>query len=754
MAAIVALAAADDNSFAAVLALAANDPIPAALVEAGVNPNARDDRGRTVLHHAMWWRDSHALAALAALVEAGADLNALDGYGDTPLHRAVQQTNAAMIAALVAAGADIEAPDTLGQTALQLAAFNGLPETVAALVEAGAGPDARDPRGQTALHLAANRDYQQPTATGFLSTLAVIAVLLEAGADPDVLDNFGNTPLHTAAAVNYRAATGILLALGANWTSDSDADPADVNARIVAMELFQGPMVWQWELVDSQAAADGPGTGDGSTVDHAKTLLHRATTMAVRIGSESPEPTPELSVSLSDADGRAWAAQAELVQDPQIVLVPGTSQSGLWETEYVYELPTAWADSGHRAILAVDRYNRLDETDENDNTATLTMDGHALEALDVTFVPIVFSGDPPDIDTDTYMAVIGDLLPIGDYRAQVGPLLDLSDRNLGLIDEELSTQTALNELLHRWNAEASENEYYHGLLSTAELDLGFGGRALAPGKVAVAGAINERCEPEREFCGSGSHAHELGHNFGLHHAPGGCGETDPIDLDYPYAGAGIGPRRGWVGSRNVFVIPGGFSPNYDVMSYCTPRFVSDYNYNKMVDHRLGVENRPNDSGRLGPSLEIGPMSSVAPSMTTLAAPFAAQSTTTGAASFLAQAPLPVEAQTTDASRPSIAITGAIDEFGLWSIMRTDASTRPPRPPSTGGDYFFTLLDTNWQEIHREPMGLLTPTHGATPKAWAVRVPVPESPPAFVAVLDTQGTPLFIEPISVPVATGP
>ena len=746
MAAIVALAEAEHNSFAAVLALAANDPDPGALVEAAVNPNARDDRGRTVLHHAIWWRDSHALAALAALVEAGADLNALDGGGDTPLHRAVQQTNAAMIAALVAAGADVEAPDTGGQTALQRAAFDGQPEMVAALVEAGAGPDAQDPRGQTALHLAANRDYRQPTATGFLSTLAVIAVLLEAGADPDVLDNFGNTPLHTAAAVNYRAATGILLALGAKWTIGSDSDPAEVNARIVAVELFQGPMVWQWTLVGSQAA------GEASIADHAKTLLHRATTMAVRIGSESSEPMPELSVSLSDADGRAWAGQADPVQRPQIVFLPGTSESGLWETEYVYELPADWANSGHRATIAIDPYNRLDETDENDNTATLTMDGHAAPVFDVTFVPIVFSGEPPGIDTGTYMTVIGDLLPIGDYRAQVGPLLDLSGRNLGDSNPELSTQTALTELLHRWNAEAGENEYFHGLLSTDELGLGFGGLAFAPGKVAVTGAINERCLPEREFCGRGTHAHELGHNFGLHHAPGGCNETDPIDFAYPYAGAGIGPRRGWVGSRDVFVNPGTFSPNYDLMSYCIPRFVSDYNYNKMVDHRLGVTEQPETPVRLGPSLRIGPMSSVAPSMITLAAPYAAQSASAPAALSLAQAALPVEAEPAGVSGPSIAITGAIDEFGLWSIMRTDASTQPPRPPSTGGDYFFTLLDASWQEIYREPMDLLTPAHGATPRAWAVRVPVPEPPPAFVAVLDTHGTPLFIEPISAPATT--
>ena len=80
---------------------------------------------------------------------------------------------------------------------------------------------------------------------------------------------------------------------------------------------------------------------------------------------------------------------------------------------------------------------------------------------------------------------------------------------------------------------------------------------------------------EREFCGDGVQAHEIGHNFSLVHAPGGCNETEPIDRDYPYARARIGPRRGWVSSRNVFVNPGG-------------------------------ADQPGDSERRGPSLEIGP----------------------------------------------------------------------------------------------------------------------------------------------------
>ena len=95
------------------------------------------------------------------------------------------------------------------------------------------------------------------------------------------------------------------------------------------------------------------------------------------------------------------------------------------------------------------------------------------------------------------------------------------------------------------------------------------------------------------------------------------------------------------------------------------------------------------------------------------------------------------------------LRAAVDEYGLWSIGQLDASTQPPRSPRTGDQYFFTLQDAFQREIYREPMSLLTPVHGETRRSWAVRVPVPEQTPAFLTILDAQGTPLFIESIEMP-----
>ena len=93
----------------------------AALVKVGFDSNARDARtrgGQTPLHVAARNND---LAVVSALVEAGFDPNAQNEKGATPLHFAVLMSNAAMVEALVKAGADPNVRNEEGQTPRDLA---------------------------------------------------------------------------------------------------------------------------------------------------------------------------------------------------------------------------------------------------------------------------------------------------------------------------------------------------------------------------------------------------------------------------------------------------------------------------------------------------------------------------------------------------------------------------------------------------------------------------------------------------------
>jgi hypothetical protein len=75
-------------------------------------------------------------------------------------------------------------------------------------------------------------------------------------------------------------------------------------------------------------------------------------------------------------------------------------------------------------------------------------------------------------------------------------------------------------------------------------------------------------------------AHELGHAMGREHAPCGISDPNDTDPDYPYPNAGMGGRYGYDFDLMKLVKP---KPARDVMSYCTPVWISDYTYRALFD---------------------------------------------------------------------------------------------------------------------------------------------------------------------------
>ena len=150
--------------------LNSNPAVVIALLEAGADPNGRDDGGWTPLHSAAG-NDDNPEEIIAALVERGADPNARGKELDaTPLHSAAADNgNPGAIVALLKAGADPNAQITneqfveeipiLGKTPLHLAVIvNDNPEVITALVAGGADPNVRDGAGVTPIQEASNKN--------------------------------------------------------------------------------------------------------------------------------------------------------------------------------------------------------------------------------------------------------------------------------------------------------------------------------------------------------------------------------------------------------------------------------------------------------------------------------------------------------------------------------------------------------------------------------------------------------------------
>lgn len=157
-------------------------------------------------------------ARVRALVAAGADPNARGERGITVLQWALYQRSVDGLRALLAAGADPARGADDGTTVLQLAAMADDPRYLQALLDAKVDPNLPNTvTGANAL------------AAALLAERAGnVAALLAAGADPRQADRVGNTPLHVAAKINEFGHALTLLRAG-----------ADANARNAQGATFQ-----------------------------------------------------------------------------------------------------------------------------------------------------------------------------------------------------------------------------------------------------------------------------------------------------------------------------------------------------------------------------------------------------------------------------------------------------------------------------------------------------------------------------------
>ncbi|MFO7892919.1 MAG: hypothetical protein R6U63_04230 [Longimicrobiales bacterium] len=134
------------------------------------------------------------------------------------------------------------------------------------------------------------------------------------------------------------------------------------------------------------------------------------------------------------------------------------------------------------------------------------------------------------------------------------------------LDTEVGWEQLIDEIATLRLDDGSPRYYYGGFArppGTSYLGLGFVGYPVA---IGVDGS------PE-------TLAHEIGHTLNLRHAP--CGNPSGVDANYPYPGGYIG-QLGYDPRTGGLNLP---AQQFDLMTYCDPAWISDYNYELVMAYR-------------------------------------------------------------------------------------------------------------------------------------------------------------------------
>ena len=279
-------------------------------------------------------------------------------------------------------------------------------------------------------------------------------------------------------------------------------------------------------------------------------------------GSSRPLPTA------IDEGSLEASANARI---PASVLVPGLEMTIEIDPEGTLPsgtgVPGRWPEEGREAL-----------------------DVRVMRPLDLTLVPFLYTSNPNRSLADRVQALRAnddlfrdtrDLLPVQEFNVSARAPVWTS------IEPVASNSSAL--LRETWATRTMDGGtgYYMGVMS------GGGGRGYIgfPGSVAGLSA--------------GTISHELGHNMSLRHAP--CGDPPNIELIYPYL-------DGTVGSWGYdFLLGQPVSPTRpDLMSYCGPEWVSDYNFNKALRFRETLEPERAGSAIGDVAADRGPLPGQAP----------------------------------------------------------------------------------------------------------------------------------------------
>jgi hypothetical protein len=282
----------------------------------------------------------------------------------------------------------------------------------------------------------------------------------------------------------------------------------------------------------------------------------------------------------------------------------GSSQAGDLDSTININIPPGYLGVG--SAYRLDIVQALELTTGNNVAATYPTTPGTMEAtgarqagtLTVTLVPVRYDADGSGRLPDTsaaqlkrYEDLFYAMYPITDIdiqvRSQVLPWNSTISSNgngwSNLLDSIASLRNSDN---------AAFNNYYYGIFEPSSSVSNFCGGGCVAGLGFLGGPGDDWSHAAIGLGFTGDMSaetavHELGHNHGRGHAP--CGNVSGADGSFRYSG-------GAIGSWGYNMVSGElYDPNVvkDMMGYCDPTWISDYNFANIFDRIQTVNSAAN-----------------------------------------------------------------------------------------------------------------------------------------------------------------
>ena len=251
--------------------------------------------------------------------------------------------------------------------------------------------------------------------------------------------------------------------------------------------------------------------------------------------------------------------------------VPSRVEEGRLDASANVAIPAEVVQPGLELVVEVDPENTLGPdlgtAKRIPASGRQAVDVRAVPALHLTYVPVV----RPARESGEFLSRVEGLTEADTLFRRARQWLPAADLTVALHEVVYTSARTSTELITEIEAirvmEGGTGYYMGGIPQYLVEELGLAGRGMLPGRASFSRVRSITI------------AHELGHNLSLRHAP--CGGAPGPDAAFPTRDGTIG-AWGFNSSDSSLVDPG----TSDLMSYCGPKWISDFSFSKAFDHRL------------------------------------------------------------------------------------------------------------------------------------------------------------------------